>query len=571
MMNTKNFIQALHELAKERNVEESTIIEILKEAFVKAFHKNFDPEAYLDVKININDGEIEIINHSKTVVDDDAASNESANQIKSISDEAMRAIEIPLADALIINPDIKVGETVSAPVDIKSFTITAANHIKQMVIQKMRELERENTYKKWVSFEGQIENVILERKTSRGDYILLLRDNKTIAHMKPENVNPLEKYINGQKLRVVIESVSPEATGPQIIAGRTSAELIKLAISEQVPEVYDGTVRIVNIVRKAGLRTKVAVQSNNDNVDPVGSIIGERGKRIIAISNLFAGEPIDIIRFSKDIRNYIGAALSPARVIGVAIEPAPSNKATVIVADKNYLVAIGKRGSNASMTAKLTNRSITIMKLSDAEAQNFEYQTINLDSYKKAETKKFAPFQPEIDFKKEVANAVDLEEISQDQMEANFHNNIPVQSAPPVAPVAPVAPIEKIVVSPSTKAVSDDTPVETVESTIKVLTPAPVEVETASLVEVATAKTIDNPVVKKPVSKEHKPKFQRYNKTEKALPTEDDHLTKAEKTQKVVSKIDVEANDSAIKEIEKQLNEDKFASDDYDDYYDENY
>ncbi len=556
MINEKSFIKALNELAKERNVDEATIIEILKEAFVKAFHKNFDPEAELDIKIDIESGAIEIINNSKTVVDDSKDEDESPHEIKLVSDDAMRAIEIPLADALRINPDAKVGDLVAAPVNIKSFTITAANHIKQMIIQKMRELERENTYKSWVKFEGKVQKVILERKTSRGDYILLLNDGKNIAHMKPENVNPLEKYYNGQKLLVLIESVSAEATGPQIIAGRTSPELIRLAVEEQVPEVYDKTVEIVNIVRKAGLRTKIAVRSHNENVDPVGSIIGERGKRIITISNMFSGEPIDVVRYSDDMHQYIAASLSPAKVIGVKIEPAPSNNVTVVVIDKNYLVAIGRRGSNASMAAKLTNKSINIMRLSEAQEQNLKYQEVNLDNFKKAKVTKLAAYQPGVDFKKEVADAVDLEALNQDQIENNMNNITDPLIVAPIAPKPLPEATPALDKAPVTESATDEAAAQPVQE----------------IVEVATAKTIDNVETTTKVKRD-KPRSDRYPSFKKVKDLKEKaehHLTKAEQTAKIVEEIDTEANETAIKEIEKHLDEDNFSTDDYDDYYDDN-
>ncbi len=550
MINTKFFIKTLSELAKERNVEEATIIEILKEAFVKAFHKNFDPEAELDIKIDVNSGEIEIINNSKTVVEDKNPEEDNPQEIKLVSDDAMRAIEIPLADAKRINPDVVVGDVISAPVNIKSFTITAANHIKQMIIQKMRELERENTYKKWMKFEGKIQKAIIERKTSRGDYILMLKDGKTIAHMKPENVNPLEKYYNGQKILILIESVSSEATGPQIIASRTSPELIKLALQEQVPEVYDKTVEIVNIVRKAGLRTKIAVRSNNHNVDPVGSIIGERGKRIIAISNMFSGEPIDVVRFSEDPIQYLASSLSPAKVVGIKFETVPSNGATVVVGDKNYLVAIGKRGSNASMAAKLTGKNITIVRLSEAEEKGIKYQEVNLDNYKKPSAVKLEVYQPGVDFKQEVANAVDLEEFSQDQIENKMHGKDPV-----VVETKQPEIIEEV--AEEVKVVA--TKVEP--------TPTP-EVDNA-VVEVATAKTIDN-IEEKTQKTTTKPKFPPRPSFKKAHEVEEeDGLSKAEKTAEIVNNIDTEANENAIKEIEKHLDEDNFSADDYDEYYDD--
>ncbi len=550
MINTQEFIKALAALAKERGTSEKIIIDILKEAFEKSFHRNFDPEAELDIRIDMHEAIVEIINHTKTVVE-------------TVGRDSTTAIEISLEDALKLDKNAKVGDIIADLVDINTFTMTAANHIKQMVIQKTRELERANVFERWIDKKGTIIRATLERRGYNNSVFFALSDNKTTAVMSEEHSNPLEKFRNGTKLNVFVEDVLHEAKGPQVLVSRSSGELIKEAIHDQVPEVYDGTVEVVDISRKAGIRTKVSVKTNNMSVDPVGSIIGERGNRIIAISKLFSGEPIDIVRYSDDIKEYIASALSPAKVYGISIDERDSKRVTAIVEENNYLVAIGKRGSNAAIAAKLTKHSINIMRKGEAFTANIKFDKINIKEYNKAKPIKLAPFEPGTDFKAQIANAVDPEPtINLDELNDFIKNDNSHEE------VAVVQEINNV------KAVTEFCEDEGVQEKVIVKAGTAKEIDKTNNDAIAILKEIIDPATGADFRKSRTPK-PKFNSKIKVLENAKevhkdmrDHLTKAEQTAKIIDEIDINENSKAIKEIEKQLKSNS-SDDDFDNYYED--
>ncbi len=362
-LNKEQFFIAIEEIAHSNKLQSSDIDEILKEAVIKSFHSKFDPDAELDVIINRDKKEFKLINKSKLVVDEEV-----------IEDE-IRAVEISLTDAKKINPNAKEGDEVEEEVQFNAYSRTVAQQIKQLLIQKIKEIRKSIIYSKHKGLVGEMVDatVISSAKTFA---ILKLVEDGTEAFMPGPMKNPRIPLAIGETVSVYVEEVLEESKAAQIIVSNSSPLLVRRVLEQEVPELMDGLVEIQSMSRIVGERTKIAVSSTNPEIDPVGAVIGAGGERIAKIVERLHGEKIDVIRFSEDLNDFVVAAISPAKAVAILNKNEEEDKKVVIVPNKYHTLAIGRRGSNARLVAELCKVRIDIMSIDQAKEQGIEY-TLN--------------------------------------------------------------------------------------------------------------------------------------------------------------------------------------------------
>ena len=344
-MNTQ-LLDALTSLVKEKGISQEVLIEAIEAAIVSAYKRNFNQAQNVRVDFNIETGTIRVFAR-KEVVDD-------------VNDTRL---EISLDEAQHINPNYQVGDVVEIEVTPKDFGRIAAQTAKQVVTQRVREAERGVIYAEFIDREEDIMTGIVQRTDSKFIYVSL---GKTEALLPVSEQMPNETYKPHDRIKVYITKVEKTTKGPQIFVSRTHPGLLKRLFELEVPEIYDGTVEIKSVAREAGDRSKISVHSDNPEVDPVGACVGPKGQRVQAIVNELKGEKIDIVRWSADPVEFVANALSPAKVLQVVVNE-EEKATTVVVPDYQLSLAIGKRGQNARLAAKLTNWKIDIKSQSEAE------------------------------------------------------------------------------------------------------------------------------------------------------------------------------------------------------------
>jgi N utilization substance protein A len=283
---------------------------------------------------------------------------------KTIVEEVFDArLEISLDDAKMINPNYNVDDIVEIEVTPKDFGRIAAQTAKQVVTQRVREAERGIIYADFIDREEDIMTGIVQRQDHRFIYVDL---GKVEALLPLNEQMPNESYKHNDRIKAYITKVEKTTKGPQILISRSHPGLLKRLFELEVPEIYDGTVEIKSVSREAGDRSKIAVHAENTEVDPVGACVGPRGQRVQTIVNELKGEKIDIVRWSADPVEYVANALSPSKVVKVNVNE-EEKMTQVIVPDYQLSLAIGKRGQNARLAAKLTGWKIDIKSESEAE------------------------------------------------------------------------------------------------------------------------------------------------------------------------------------------------------------
>lgn len=366
-MDKKELITALNILEKEKGIDKEIIFKAIEESLIKALKKNVSSKKSSDsqglkrsggaspnvrVDINRSNGDIKVFT-SKMVVDD-------------VYDEAT---QISLEDAREIYAGYEIGDNVEFEVTPRNFDRISAQSAKQVVVQKLREAEREKLYNEYIVKENDIDTAIVQRIEKKNVIVSL---GKTEAMLSAKEQIPGEVYEPGDRIKVYILEVKRANKGPQINVSRTHFELVKRLFELEVPEIADGTVEIKSIAREAGSRTKMSVYSKLPDVDPVGACVGRNGTRVGVVVSELNGEKIDIINWSEDPGEFIKSALNPAKVIAVEISDTPEEKlAKVVVADNQLSLAIGKEGQNVRLAAKLTGRKIDIKSETQARATDF--------------------------------------------------------------------------------------------------------------------------------------------------------------------------------------------------------
>lgn len=333
------FIEALKDLEKERGIDMEVLIEAIEAALISAYKKHFGSSQNVRVEINRTDGDIHVY-YRKDVVEE-------------VEDPA---VQMSLMEAQSYDPDFEIGDVFESEVTPRSFGRIAAQTAKHVVVQRIREAERNMVYDQFATRKDDIVTATVLRTEGRNVYIDL---GKSEALLAPSEQIPRENYRQGDRLKVYILEVRKMTKGLQIMASRTHPGLLKRLFEREVPEIQDGTVEIKSVVREPGWRSKIAVHSNNENVDPVGACVGAKGMRVQSIVNELCGEKIEIIRWDEDPAIYVSNALSPAKAISVEIDE--EEKFTrVVVPDYQLSLAIGKEGQNARLAARLTGWKIDI-------------------------------------------------------------------------------------------------------------------------------------------------------------------------------------------------------------------
>ncbi|HZB96447.1 MAG TPA: transcription termination factor NusA, partial [Herpetosiphonaceae bacterium] len=341
-----DFYAAISQIAAERGIPRESVQEVIEQALVKAYRSflgNNPPPVEVTVKLDPVTGEAQVF-AEKQVVDD-------------VLDDRL---EIDIAEARKIRPNAELGETVLVESTPRDFGRIAAQTAKQVVLQRIKEVERDQIYGEYMDREGEIVTARVQRH-AKGNVIMEL--GKAEAIMPPKEQSPSDRYHPNTPFKVYLAELKKEDRGPRIVVSRARPELITRLFEMEVPEIYNGAVEIKAIAREPGVRTKVAVAARQEGVDPVGSCVGMRGIRIQNIVNELNNEKIDVVQWSPDPRTFIANALSPATAIEVQLHD--DNTATVIVPDKQQSLAIGKEGQNVRLAAKLTGWKIDIKSASE--------------------------------------------------------------------------------------------------------------------------------------------------------------------------------------------------------------
>lgn len=341
-----DFMMAINQVCHERQLPVDVVLEAVEVALVSAYKRNYGANT-ISAKVDQDSGEVMIF-VEKEVVDD-------------VLDDKN---EISLSDAQKINSEAELGDVVQVENTPANFGRIAAQTTKQVILQRIREAERDALYQAYADREGEIVNGTVQKVDS---HQVILSLGKVEALLPRSEQIPTERYSEGQRLRAYVSEVAKTSRGPQIIVSRTHRNMLRRLLEVEVPEIYNGTVEIKAIAREAGYRSKVAVAALQEGVDPVGSCVGMRGVRIQSIVNELGGEKIDVAEWNPVTSIFIGNALSPAKVLNVILHDITSDKtALVVVPDRQLSLAIGKEGQNARLAAKLTGWRIDIKSAMEA-------------------------------------------------------------------------------------------------------------------------------------------------------------------------------------------------------------
>ncbi|HVC35692.1 MAG TPA: transcription termination factor NusA [Chloroflexota bacterium] len=336
-----DFVAAINQVSSEKGISKEVVVEAIEAALVSAYKRNFSGAADQDVVVRLNrqTGDVRVFVVKRVV--------------EEVTDPL---IEISLAEARGIEPTAALEGTVEVETTPRDFGRVAALTAKQVVLQRLREAERELVYEAFTDREGDVVTGVIQRVEPKAAIFDL---GKAEAALPTTEQVPGEAYRPGQRLKVYVVEVSRTPRGPQIVVSRAHRGLVRRMFELEVPEVYSGAVEIKSIAREAGSRSKVAVVARQEGVDPVGSCVGVRGVRIQNIVNELNGEKIDVVQWSPDTAVFVANALSPAPVLSVNLNEADKT-AVVVVPERQLSLAIGREGQNARLAAKLTGWRIDI-------------------------------------------------------------------------------------------------------------------------------------------------------------------------------------------------------------------
>ena len=583
-LKNKNFIDGMRLFEEDRKVDPDFVLDTLKEAIAKTYQKHIDaPEAMVRVEIEKNEMHVY---HQLIVVNDD-------------TDTFDETLDILLSEAKKLNPDAKEGDIIEQEVDFKEIGRTSINVAKQMLKQRIKEYEKQRVYDEYKDKEYDLISGII--KTIEEKFILVDIKNTIGILLKSEQI-PGETYREGQSIKCIIKEVSKNSKGSQVVLSRADAIFVKRLFEREVPEIAQGLVEIKAIAREAGERTKMAVYSRNDDVDAIGACIGPRGSRVQAVIGEIKGEKVDVFEWNDDIGELVKNALAPAEVKACfyANELTDPNLTeeqiedyekynrrplVVVVDDDKLSVAIGKRGKNAKLAVKLTNRKIDIKTQTEIDELGLNvdelvasFRADQVRIAKEKEQKKFLELQEEAarrkaEFEEELAASdTGFDETTLEEMEENH--------------------VEEVVEIPSenlAEVSKEETPAEEVKEEKTEETPEVKEEEKVEETPVEKPKKEPRkPLTPKP---EYKSKFEDFadaSKKEEAKPEtrrrkkkdDEDRRVRAEDLEKKEydEKFKPVYSDEELEEIEAQemeeeenswINDDDIDFDEYEDYYKE--
>lgn len=356
-MINKDFFQALDDLETEKKIDKETFITTLETALTSAYKKMYGEAKSAMVKLNPEKNTIKIMSY-KTIVDE-------------VTDPDK---EISLAEARLIKKSFKVGDTVAQEESTKDFGRIAAQTAKQVVMQKLKEIERAVAVSELSEKEDELLTTIVKRMDNGTVYVQLSGSHNTEGVMLPSDQIPGEKFNVGDRIKVYVKKIKDGFKGPQIQVTRSNIGFVRKLFELEIPEVASGDIIIKNISRDPGNRTKVALYTEKANLDPIGTCVGFRGQRIDTIVSEMNGEKIDLILYSQDPLEYIARALSPAKVLSVETNES-LNASRVIVPDDKLSLAIGKGGQNVRLAARLTGWKIEVKPESSVAVSNQPTET----------------------------------------------------------------------------------------------------------------------------------------------------------------------------------------------------
>lgn len=357
------FMEAIEVLGKEKGIASEVLFDAIDKALAAAYKRNYNNEANCRVSLDRQTGEYHVY------------------AIKEVVEEVTNPVtQISLGMAQKISKDYAVGDTLEEEVTPANFGRIAAQNAKQVVVQAIREAERGIIFNEYVNRANDIITGVIQRVENKNVYINL---GKTEAILGPGEQISCESYVPNDRIKALIVEVKNTNKGPQVMVSRTHPGLLKRLFELEVPEIQNGDVEIKSVAREPGMRSKIAVYAEDENIDAVGSCVGPRGTRVQTIVDELRNEKIDIVKWSADPVQFIANALSPARVVSVAINES-EKLSRVVVPDYQLSLAIGKEGQNARLAAKLTGWKIDIKSESQAEEFGFdeaEEEPLNLDEF----------------------------------------------------------------------------------------------------------------------------------------------------------------------------------------------
>jgi len=391
MMDLKNFMSAIAQIAEEKGIPKEKVIETIEMAIAAAYKKDYGKKGQITkAKLNMETGELKFWQVKQVVDKDMIYSEEELAQLKEEASEDEKKIRfnpekhIMIDEAKKANPKIKVGEDLEIPLEEQGdYGRIAAQTAKQVILQRIREAERSVILDEYKTKEGEIISGIVQRVEGRTAFLDI---GKILGILPREEQVPNEFYRPGQRLKVFVLKVEDTPKGPAVFLSRAYPKLISKLFELEVPEVSSGAVVVKSVAREAGSRSKIAVTSTVEGVDPIGSMVGQRGTRVTAVINELGGEKIDIIEWSEDAEKYLANSLSPAKVVEVRIMP--KNKALVVVPEDQLSLAIGKDGQNVRLAAKLTGWKIDVRSPENVEeTKETEEEKPKKKTIKKLKTK----------------------------------------------------------------------------------------------------------------------------------------------------------------------------------------
>ena len=356
-----SMFETFQEFKETKNIDRTTLVSVLEESFRNVLAKMFGSDENFDVIVNPDKGDFEI-HRNRVVVEDGEVKDENK--------------EIALTEAQKIEPDYEVGEEVSEPVDFQKFGRRAILNLRQTLASKILELDHDALYQKYKDKVGTIVSGEVYQMWKRE--VLLIDDEGNELHLPKMEQIPNDNYHKGETVRAIVKEVQNENNNPRIILSRTSPEFLKRLLEAEVPEINDGLIAIRRVARMPGERAKVAVESFDDRIDPVGACVGVKGSRVHGIVRELQNENIDVINFSNNVQLFIQRALSPAKVTSIKLDE-ENHKAEVYLQPEEVSLAIGKGGINIKLASMLTEHTIDVFRVvTDAEADD---EDIYLDEF----------------------------------------------------------------------------------------------------------------------------------------------------------------------------------------------
>ena len=359
-MDASILIESFADFARQKNIDRPTMIRILEDVFRTMIRKKFETDDNFDIIINADKGDLEIWRF-REIVDDN-------------SEDIWDHDKISLTDARKIEPDFEIGEEVAEEITLEDFGRRAVMTARQTLIQKVKDLEKDILFQKYKDLVGEIINGEVYQILSR-EVLLIDAEGNEISIPRNEQI-PKDRFRKGDQVRAIVDRVEMINGNPKIILSRTIPVFLERLFESEVPEVYDGLITIKKVVREPGERAKVAVESYDDRIDPVGACVGMKGSRIHSIVRELQNENIDVINYTENMDLYITRALSPAKISSIKIQE-EEGRVSVFLKPDQVSLAIGKGGQNIKLASKLVGLEIDVFR----ELGEFEEEDVDLDEF----------------------------------------------------------------------------------------------------------------------------------------------------------------------------------------------